>query len=124
MAETDRAIVRNPNTDYEASDWPLLPVGLTLGGVLLVLVGAIFVLKWAYPDAVSDVSRRLEVEPPAPRLQIDPAADLAKFRAEEEQRLQGTYWIDKPKGIVHIPIEQAMRKLARDGIPGFPKAPP
>lgn len=122
MAETERATASNPNTAYEPSDWPLLPVGITLTGVLVVLVIAIFVLRWAYPDAVKDVSRKLETEPPAPRLQIEPSVDLARFRAEQDRRLNGYYWVDKAKGVVHIPIEQAMKQLVREGIEGFPRA--
>ena len=55
-------------------------------------------------------------------LQIAPAQDLARFRAQEEKRLDTYYWVDKSKGIVHIPIAEAMKKLATEGIAGFPKA--
>ena len=45
---------------------------------------------------------------------------MARFYAEEMQRLNGTGWIDKAKGTVHIPIADAMRKVAEEGIPGWP----
>ena len=32
----------------------------------------------------------------------------------------GTGWIDKAHGIVHIPIADAMRQVAQEGIPGWP----
>jgi hypothetical protein len=57
-------------------------------------------------------------------LQTDAEGDLARFRTEENQRLNSYYWIDKQKGTVHVPTEQAMRKLVQTGIPGFPKAQP
>jgi hypothetical protein len=79
---------------------------------------------WAYPRSVSDVSRRLEVRPPAPELQVNPQQDLVTFRLNEENRLNNYYWIDKQKGIVHIPIEQMMKKLTAQGIDGFPKRQP
>jgi hypothetical protein len=46
------------------------------------------------------------------------------FRLNEENRLNNYYWIDKQKGIVHIPIEQMMKKLTAQGIDGFPKRQP
>jgi hypothetical protein len=124
MAETTRTPVGNPNVGYEASDWRIGAVGLVLLGIFAFLVISPLVLMWAFSHSLLDVDRRLTVEPPAPRLQINPAQDLAKFRANEDKRLDSYYWIDKQKGIVHIPIERAMRKLAHDGIAGFPKAGP
>ena len=124
MADLQERIEDNPDTAFEASDWPLRIVGIVFLVMLVVLVAAAFVLIGAFPGAVSDVSRRLTVMPPQPRLQIDPAAELARFRAAEEKRLNTYYWIDRKKGIVHIPIAQAMKELAAKGIPGFPKAKP
>jgi hypothetical protein len=113
----------NPDTAYEPSDWPVGTIGLALLGIFLFLVIAPLVLIWAYPAAVSDVGRQVSIEPPGPRLQIDPAQDLAEFRAEEQRRLDTYYWIDRDNGIVHIPIDQAINKLVEQGIDGFPKAP-
>jgi hypothetical protein len=124
MAELQERIEDNPDTAFEASDWPLPVVGIVFLVMVVVLVVAAFVLVAAFPGAVSDVSRRQTVLPPQPRLQVDPAADLARFRAEEEKRLDTYYWVDKKSGIVHIPIDQAMKQLAAKGIPGFPKAKP
>jgi hypothetical protein len=57
------------------------------------------------------------VVPPEPRLQTSPEDDLAKLRAAEQQRLDGVGWVDRDKGIVHIPVERAMRLLAERGWP-------
>ncbi len=124
MADLDHRIEDNSDTAFEGSDWPLRTVGIVFAGILAFLVIGAFVLIGAFPRAVSDVGRRLAVEPPQPRLQIDPAEDLAKFRAKEEKELDSYYWIDKKKGIVHIPIAQAIKELTARGIAGFPKAPP
>ncbi len=124
MAEIAERVEDNPKTAFEKSDWPLGTVGLVLLGTLIFLVIAPFVLIGAFPRAVSDVSRALTVEPPQPRLQTDPSEDLAQFLADEDKRLNTYYWIDKKKGVVHIPIEQAMRELAEEGIDGFPRGKP
>jgi hypothetical protein len=123
MAETGQRIEINRNTAFERSDWPLGLIGLVLLGIFVFLVVAPLALFWAYPDAVSDVGRNLTVMPPAPRLQVKEGPDFAKFRAAEERRLNTYYWVDRSKGIVHIPIAEAMKKLAASGIEGFPKAP-
>jgi hypothetical protein len=121
MSEVAERVEDNPKTAFEKSDWPLGTIALVLLGTLIFLVIAPFVLIGAFPRAVSDVSRALTVEPPQPRLQIDPSEDLARFLVDEEKRLNTYYWIDKGKGIVHIPIAQAMQELAEEGIDGFPR---
>jgi hypothetical protein len=47
-------------------------------------------------------------EPPEPRLQANPAVDLHSLQEREEARLTTYGWIDRPGGVVHIPIERAM----------------
>lgn len=44
----------------------------------------------------------------APMLQADPVKDMIAMRAEQEARLTSYGWIDREKGVVHIPIEKAM----------------
>ena len=124
MAEIAERVEDNPETAFEKSDWPLGIVGWVLLGTFIFLVIAPFVLIGAFPRAVLDVSRALTVEPPQPHLQTDPSEDLAKFLADEDKRLNTYYWIDKQKGIVHIPIEEAMQELAEKGIEGFPRGKP
>jgi hypothetical protein len=124
MAEIAERVEDNPKTAFEKSDWPLGATGLVLLGTLIFLVIAPFVLIGAFPRAVSDVSRALTVEPPQPHLQTDPSEDLARFLVDEDKRLNTYYWIDKKKGIVHIPIERAMQELAEEGIHGFPRGKP
>ena len=124
MAEIAERVEDNPKTAFEKSDWPLGIVGLVLLGTFMFLVIGAFVLIGAFPRAVSDVSRALTVEPPQPRLQTNPPEDLAHFLVDEDKRLNTYYWIDKQKGIVHIPIQQAMQEIAEEGIDGFPRGKP
>ena len=102
----------NPTVAYEPTDWPIWPVAVVYVGALALLVICCLVLMLAYPDSLSDVDRTLTTRPVGPLLQTNPQADLHEFRATEEKRLHSYYWIDRSKGLVHIPIEQAMRKLA------------
>jgi hypothetical protein len=124
MAKIDETVADNPDTAYEHSDWPLGKIGLILAAIFLILVISPFVMIAAFPTSPADVSRALTVKLPQPRLQTDPSEDLAQFRAEEEKRLNGYYWVDKKKGIVHIPIAQAMKAIAAEGIDGYPRGKP
>jgi hypothetical protein len=121
MAEPLR---ENPGIAYEPGDWSLKPILPLAVGVLVLLAISAFVLMLAYPNTTSDVRRDLRINPPGPRLQTDEEGDLRDFRADEEKRLNTYYWIDKPKGIVHVPIAQAMKQVLTTGIPDFPKAKP
>jgi hypothetical protein len=124
MAELAERVEDNANTAYEESDWRLGTIGLILLGIFVFLVIAPFVLIAAFPRAVPDVGREMTITPPEPRLQLDPAEDLAQFRADEEERLNSYYWVDKEKGLVHIPISQAMKDVVEKGIDGFPRGQP
>jgi hypothetical protein len=121
MAEPVR---ENPGIAYEPADWPLKPILPLAVGVFVLLMISAFVLIFAYPNTMSDVRRELRINPPGPRLQTDEEGNLRDFRADQEKRLNTYYWIDKPKDIVHVPIEQAMKQLVTTGIPDFPKATP
>lgn len=55
--------------------------------------------------------------PPPPRLQTDPANDLARMRAAEDRALAGYRWIDKERGVVQLPIDRAMDLLVEEGLP-------
>jgi hypothetical protein len=70
--------------------------------------------------------------PPEPRLQATvrdadgtlatPAGDLAAVRSEERTTLSSYGWVDKPAGIVRIPIDDAMRLYAERGAAAPPPA--
>ncbi len=111
----------NPVTAYEHSDWSIGPIAIIYAGILALLVICCFVLIAAYPTSLPDVDRSLRTNPLGPRLQTNPGADLERFRADEQKRLDTYYWVDQPNGTVHIPIGEAMKKIVQTGIPGFLK---
>ena len=51
-----------------------------------------------------------------------PELDLAAFRAQEDAILESYAWVDKERGIVRIPVAEAMRIVAERGILVFPEA--
>ena len=124
MAESVVEVRDNPNTAYEKSDWPVGKIGLVFLATFILLVVTPFILMWGFPRSLPDQSRALAIAPPAPRQQVTPSADLDAYLAREKARLNTYYWVDRDQGLVHIPIEEAMRRVAEHGIPGFPKAAP
>ena len=76
----------------------------------------------AFPRTRGDVDRHLSITPPEPRLQTDPEADLGAYVRKEQHLLDSYGWADRAHGIAHVPVQIAMQRLARTGIPGFPLA--
>ena len=124
MAEREERVLDNPESAYEREDVSLIVVGIVAMVIFASLVVIPFVLRGFYPHTVQDVQRAQTVVAPAPDLQTDESHDLAALRAAEGTRLNGYGWVDRGKGIVHIPIQQAMKDAVAHGIDGFPKATP
>src|SRR5204862_93918 len=69
-----------------------------------------------------DGQRAVSVAMQPPALPPDPQQDLAQLRAREEQLLTTYHRIDRGKGTVHPPIAEARRRVAAEGVDGFPQA--
>ncbi len=55
--------------------------------------------------------------PPAPRLETYPGENFPVLHATQEAELNSYGWVDRQKGIVHIPIERAMESIAKSNLP-------
>ena len=83
-----------------------------LAGVYALLIDqAMETGERRYPLAAAQGERL----PPTPRLQQFPQNDFYQFRQDEERLLQRYGWMNKNSGIVHIPIEDAMRLTVERG---------
>lgn len=113
---------------YEPSDVNLRAVSLVAAIILvlaLLIHGALLLLLYGL---AAQQGERLPVPPeaspgsrfPLPALQVSPSEDLVQLREGEDRRLQGYRWVDRSRGIVHIPINRAMELLAERGLPGRP----
>jgi hypothetical protein len=85
-----------------------LGIALILSAVVMhVSIGAFFFSLLRH-DPEHILQHR---EPPEPRLQLNPQADLQIY-LDRELQLMSTYgWIDQKAEVAHIPIEQAMDLL-------------
>lgn len=82
-------------------------------GFLMVLLGLFF--RWEAGNPVATPFRTF----PAPRLQPNPTEDYQRLRAAQRRELAATYWVDKSKRIIHIPIDRAMAYVVSEGPAGF-----
>jgi hypothetical protein len=120
--------------------------GMNLGKIIVVGVVALAVFTagiiWAYflmKGFRSDIHKNGEAAPATElgkkeigivdQVLFSDDHRLEDWKAAHRKRLDGVGWVDKAKGIVHIPIEQAMQKvvasppdIAGEGVP--PKAAP
>ncbi|MCG6928173.1 MAG: hypothetical protein LJF30_23055 [Acidobacteria bacterium] len=99
--------------------------------ILAVMVGVSFLVKPLYnllvargvetqaPAAYAADADPEALRPPLPRLQTLPEVDLAEFRAQEDAILGSYAWVEKDRGVVRIPVEEAMRIVAERGLPTF-----
>jgi hypothetical protein len=128
---------RAPRPGYEPRDVKVRWIVATaLAGVLFVALSAAALYGLQHLFAAVGV---VEVEPPPtalerehpapppPRLQTEPAQDLATYLARENAALESYGWVDQHTGIARIPIEQAMQLVAERGWPQpatGPRPPP
>ena len=133
MGEPLREPQSPPTTDrgYEHSDVAIRPLVIFLAGLTLSLivvsgiVAALFFLFEKEAEEVDPVPSPLaaaEQPIPGPVLQVMPRHDLNEFRAREQRQLDATEWIDEPRGIARIPLEEAMELTAENGLPTWPAA--
>lgn len=92
----------------------VLRTGLAVVAAIVACVAAVFLLLRAWdvpPGADRAAARRVPAN--GPSLQAAPQPDLARYRAEKQQQLESSGWVDREHGIVHVPIGVAMDLLAR-----------
>jgi hypothetical protein len=115
---------------HERTDVRPASIGLFAVGLVIMIVLVLLVLDWSMRHFEAAAERADPVAspvagdqtPPEPRLQTDPAADLARLRRKEDQRLTSYAWADRQKGTVRLPIDRAIDILATRGLPE-PKGP-
>lgn len=104
---TDKHVHEGHDTQVRTVFW--IAMGLLVMVVLSGLVAALMMGMMGIPDYRAQP--RLPV--PEPHLLADPLKDIARQRQEKEAMLRGYAWIDRSRGIVHIPLGAAMAALAQ-----------
>ena len=83
---------------------------------LSLLAIVLLVYLWARPMLAAGEAPARPI-PPQPRLQANPAADLAAERSLQRSRLDGYRWLDQRHAVARIPITRAMALLAAEPAP-------
>jgi hypothetical protein len=119
---------QNPAVHHETSDANIAAI-VGFGAAMIVAAFIILLVVWVlfrYLDASQashaapefPLAAQQEVRvPPEPRLQTNPRQDLQDLRNQEHQLLSTYGWVDKNRGVVRIPIEDAMKLTLQRGLP-------
>ncbi len=113
--------------DKDVNTRSIVRLGAALAAVVvLVLVALGPFTRWMTAPEPGDkapapLATELSRVPPEPRLQPVPTAQLQDLRAYEKQRLSSYGWVDKNKGLAHIPIDRAIALMAERGLPVRPE---
>jgi hypothetical protein len=125
-------VEENPQVHHEESDVNIRAI-FGFGAGLIVVAAVIHVLVWLLfvyfsnreavrtPRQFPLAATEQQQLPPEPRLQVTPRQDLKDLRAAEDKVLNGYGWIDRNAGVVHIPIEAAMKRIVEQGLPSRPE---
>jgi hypothetical protein len=107
---------------HETSDvniWAIGKFGLALVILTILSIGLLigvfrfFQTREATNAGIVDPTKLF----PSPQLESSEPKNLGQYR-EEEQKLLTTYgWVDQQKGVVRVPIDQAIDMLAQRGLP-------
>lgn len=122
----DSQVGHSPDAGHEESTVDLKPI-IAFGAVLVIVTAFAFVSMSFMLDFLKLNQTRKDVPlsslavpnpvPPAPLLQVSPNQDLKHTRQTEGIILDSYHWVDKDAGIVGIPVEQAIKILAKRGLP-------
>ena len=114
-----------PRYDHERSDWNLRYV--VWGSITLIVSVTVMLIAlwWIFKEFHGWAANRQmgiahttqqENRPPEPLLQVAPKEDWAEMLKRERAILNSYRWIDRSKGVVHIPIDRAMELVAQRGV--------
>lgn len=138
MAVHKKSNLENQQPGYETSDANVRAIAKFGVGLVLIALVAHF-LMWLLFDVFRDDAKRQDPElsplavrqmqiAPQPRLQADIVGDdrknqpfdslnLRNKQAIADDKLLNSYgWVDRNRGIVRIPIDQAMKLLAEQNV--------
>ena len=120
----DHTIQHNPNgAGHEQREISVPTVIVSLAvlliGAFLVCLLVVGIFRYFHSEnKVAQTAKDWKQQIPAePRVEEHPWEQLITVRAREDHVLSSYAWIDQKEGTVRIPIDQAIDKLAQQGLP-------
>jgi hypothetical protein len=131
MSDADLEYGPTPeDSEYEHTDIEPGIAGkfaLWLGIAMVLSAGIVYGTFWLFEGQTQTFNRDAQrfplavgqaKEPPTPRLQTQPFKDVYQLKQSQIEKLTSYGWVDQGTGVVHIPIDEAMRMVAeRGGVP-------
>jgi len=124
---------RSGSKAYETRDIQVRPLLVFVAGLVVTIIAAYLVVFGVFrlfyaqqatkdmaagPVAVQRAALSDEQRLPAqPRIQVDPAGEYRLLRQQEEHTLTTYGWVDRPAGLVRIPMDEAMKRIVEEGLP-------
>lgn len=133
MQRSETSQTKHPDVMYEARDVNAKVIAWVVLGIFLSMALILISVKWTYGyftrsefrgEQPVTLVRQTRMATPGPLLQVNPTADLQQLRESEERLLNSYGWVDQKKGLVRIPIEEAMRLAVEKGLPAAEKPVP
>ena len=120
----------NPTVAHEETDADTRAITRYGIGLAFLLITCNVLVWWLFdhlsaresrlsPAVPAIVKEQAPTEPPEPRLQGNPQLDMRNMLDEEDAVLNHYGWVDPDRGIVRIPVQQAIEIVAQKGVPQF-----
>jgi hypothetical protein len=122
----------NPGVSHERRDVNVFQISAFGIGLLLSCIVVVFAM-WALFDFLFSreeaknnsnpgalMMQEQNTLPPLPRLESQPKVELKDLKSDEAAILESYGWINPEKGIVRIPIGEAIDIVAGKGLPSRP----
>jgi hypothetical protein len=137
MSEADLEYASTPeDSEYEHTDIePAIASRFAVWLAIAMAISAMIVYGtfWLFEGREETVSEQMQQfplaagrskDPPAPRLQTQPFKDVYQLKGAQLEKLNSYGWVDQATGVVHIPIDEAMRIVSeRGGVPSSTQTP-
>ena len=122
VPDPDAPSAESQEAGHEVSDASGITMLLFVAGLFTVIVGTMVALGWMYSHLYTTAPAI-----PVPHLQTDfqhaPSAktsiakDWEKLDAQTRGHLEQYGWVEPARGIVRVPINQAMQLITKEGLP-------
>ena len=137
MSEADLEYASTPDdAEYEHTDIePAIASKFAIWLAIAMLISGAIVYGtfWLFEGRQQAFNREIQQfplaagqpkDPPAPRLQTQPFKDVYQLKSTQLDKLHSYGWVDQATGVVHIPIDEAMRIVTeRAAVPSRPETP-
>jgi hypothetical protein len=116
---------------HEPPEPPMKPVAWFGLGFVVLILASVVLSVWLTSAASEEPPRpaepRIPIDPLSyqrgPGPQVNPRGELEQLRQIQTRRLNSYGWVDRDRGVVHIPIDRAIDLALERGLQVAPAGP-